>query len=324
MKKVSILVPIYGVEKYIEQCVRSLFEQTYADIEYVFVDDCTKDRSVEILSMVTAAYPERKPMVKLIRHEHNQGLGAARRTACMAATGDYIMHVDSDDFLPTTAVATLMAEAERSQADIVDGAYAEWRGNVAGRRHVCGDPILPPHISKERYVRQLLCQNIISNRVWGRLYRRALLEEFHIDYIEGINYSEDYCWVTRAMFHATRSVTDALVYYYRMDNVSSYTHVVSEKNLLSYFKACQLVASFYEREDKQGRYRRAVDIGMVSAYRSASEHDFDLSRVDAICTYQVKDPICRLCIWMLRKGVKVKTVNYLYLAYRKIMTSSFF
>ena len=70
-KKVSILVPVYGVEKYIERCARSLFEQTYDNIEYIFVDDCTKDRSIEILQKVLEDYPNRKNQVKILHHEKN-------------------------------------------------------------------------------------------------------------------------------------------------------------------------------------------------------------------------------------------------------------
>ena len=91
MKKISLLIPIYGVENYIEQCARSLFSQSYTSIEYIFVDDCTKDRSIEILQSVMEDYPDRKEDILLIRHEHNKGLGAARRTAFEAATGEYIM-----------------------------------------------------------------------------------------------------------------------------------------------------------------------------------------------------------------------------------------
>ena len=78
-KKVSILVPVYGVEKYIERCVRSLFEQTYENIEYVFVDDCTKDKSIEILNSVLAEYPNRKKQAKILHHDKNRGLSHACR-----------------------------------------------------------------------------------------------------------------------------------------------------------------------------------------------------------------------------------------------------
>ncbi len=101
---ISILVPIYGVEKYIERCSRSLFGQTYFNIEYIFVDDCTKDNSIGILKKVLMDYPLRAKKVKIVSHSTNRGLSAARNTALTHAEGAYIMHVDSDDYLSECAV----------------------------------------------------------------------------------------------------------------------------------------------------------------------------------------------------------------------------
>lgn len=131
MLKVSILVPVYGVEQYIEKCAISLFEQTYSDIEYVFVNDCTKDDSISVLKRVLEKYPQRMQQVRIINHEKNMGLGAARRTAILNANGDYILHVDSDDYIAENAVEVFIKEAYNSNADIVDCAFAEVaNGNV--------------------------------------------------------------------------------------------------------------------------------------------------------------------------------------------------
>lgn len=311
MEKVSVLVPIYGVEKYIGQCAHSLFSQTYADIEYIFVDDCSTDRSLAILEEAMKAYPGREADVKVMRHKRNQGVGAARKTACQAATGSFVMFVDADDFLPLTAVEELTKEAKRSQADIIDGSYAEWRDGRAG------ETIVPPKLSKEKYLRRMLCQNIVSNRLWGRLYRRSLLVDNHIDFAVGINYGEDFSFITRAMFHARRSTSENLAYYYRMDNAASYTHAISKDSLISFFKGCQLVASFFEEKDIEGKYGRALDVGIVNVYRCAAEHGIGFAQVEEICTYRAKDFVCRLCIRLLKRGWSVKAVNYLYLAYRR-------
>ena len=85
--KLSILVPVYGVERFIETCATSLFEQTYPDIEYVFVDDCSPDGSIELLRQIIMRYPSRHGSVSIIRHDTNSGLGAARATALAHATG---------------------------------------------------------------------------------------------------------------------------------------------------------------------------------------------------------------------------------------------
>ena len=85
--KVSICVPVYGGEKYIANCARSLFGQTYDNIEYVFVNDCTKDRSIEVVQQVAEEFPHRKSSLKIVNHEKNSGLAASRRTGVENATG---------------------------------------------------------------------------------------------------------------------------------------------------------------------------------------------------------------------------------------------
>ena len=99
MPKVSVIVPIYNVEKYIERCLRSLFEQTLDDIEYIFVNDCTPDNSMIILEKILKEYPHRIKQVKIINHEQNQGQAGARTSGMKAMTGEYMIHCDPDDWV---------------------------------------------------------------------------------------------------------------------------------------------------------------------------------------------------------------------------------
>ena len=123
MPKVSVLVPVYGVEKYIERCARSLFEQTLDDIEFIFVDDCTPDRSIEILESVIEEYQlrfaEKHYDVKIERMSMNSGQAAVRRQGIQLATGDYIIHCDSDDWVDVTMYEKMYNKAIADDADMV-------------------------------------------------------------------------------------------------------------------------------------------------------------------------------------------------------------
>ena len=122
--KVSVIIPVYGVEKYIEQCARSLFEQTMQEgIEFIFIDDCSPDRSIGILKEVLKEYPHREPQVKIIRHSENQGSGGTRRTGVENATGEYVIHCDSDDWVEPDMYETLYRKAAKEDADIVGCDY---------------------------------------------------------------------------------------------------------------------------------------------------------------------------------------------------------
>lgn len=97
--KISVIIPMYGVENYIARCARSLFEQTFtSDVEFLFIDDASKDRSSEVLATVIDEYAEKNLDVKIFRHEKNQGLPSARNTGLKHARGEFVMHVDGDDF----------------------------------------------------------------------------------------------------------------------------------------------------------------------------------------------------------------------------------
>ncbi len=117
--KVSIVIPVYGVEKYIERCVRTLFGQTLDSLEYVFIDDCSPDKSIEIMQKVLDEYPNRKEQVKLIRHEVNQGVGAARNHGVAACTGEYIIHCDPDDWIDLDMYEKMYNKAKETSADMV-------------------------------------------------------------------------------------------------------------------------------------------------------------------------------------------------------------
>ena len=134
--KVSVLVPVYGVEKYIERCARSLFEQTMKDgIEFIFTDDCTRDRSIEILEKVVEEYPERKSQVKIIHHEKNQGLVSARVTGLKEAVGEYVIHCDSDDWVEREMYEIMYRQAKDTDSDIVVCDFLEGDDTLEVYRH---------------------------------------------------------------------------------------------------------------------------------------------------------------------------------------------
>ncbi len=275
--KVSILVPIYGVEHYIEQCARSLFEQSYSDIEYIFVNDCTPDSSMDILKQVLSIYPNRKSQVRIIEHEHNQGLGAARLTATKAATGEAVMHVDSDDYITPMAVELLVATMERTGASLVDGAFQEESG---GR---ISPPITPFAGNTEVYLKLILCQNILPHHIWARLIKKDLYTTHNIFSISQIDYAEDYAIVPRLLLHAKRATIQESVYIYRTDNMESYTHNIKEKHNISFFKSNRLVLDFIEREDKNKRYTHARYFAQLAVLRHARRFGATMQQVNQYC-----------------------------------------
>lgn len=118
MPKVSVIVPIYNASAYIKQCAVSLFEQTLDDIEYIFIDDCTTDDSMEVLNECIEEYPNRKNRIKILKHAVNSGQAAARTTGMKAATGEYMIHCDPDDWVDQRMYSDMYYEAIKANADI--------------------------------------------------------------------------------------------------------------------------------------------------------------------------------------------------------------
>ena len=279
--KISILVPVYGVAQYIEACAISLFEQSYTDLEYIFVDDCTPDNSMEVLAEVVSRYPLRQQQVRIIHHEHNRGLGAARATALEAATGEFVMVVDSDDVLPLDAVAILWQRQQETAADMIDGAFCQLRGQDLTA------PILPYHGSQDSMLRLMLIQNTVSHQLWGRLVRRSIYTDNDINSIEGVNMAEDYAVTPRLLYCSTRAYTDEVVYYYRLNESSTFAEHLTEKHMKSYLRAHQAVVSFLQSRGVLHSYRIPLGIGMLRVWYAAWQTGMDTQEIAETCGYQL-------------------------------------
>ena len=203
---ISILVPIYNVEKYIERCARSLFEQTYPDIEYIFVNDCTPDNSIGILKNVVQDYPHREEHIRIITHEKNRGLAAARNTAVENCQTDFLMHVDSDDYIEKDTVEKLVAEQQKGDYDIVTGNAVFQKKDSQEILHK-NEPI-----DKEALIK-LYIQTVYNHTIWGRLIRTSLYKDNKIQALEGCNIGEDHQVIPQLFYYANRfsSIDDIII-----------------------------------------------------------------------------------------------------------------
>lgn len=254
--RVSILVPIYGVEKYVERCADSLFRQSYPNIEYVFVNDCTKDASIVILNKVIDNYPERKKDVIIIEHDVNKGLGAARNTAVTNATGEFLMHVDSDDYLDIDCVKACVEEQERKQSDIVTIDAIVHRNSYDEKR------ILPDYETPNDLTIALLRRDIPVN-VWGRLVRMSLYKDNKLQVEKGVNMSEDWNVIPRLVSYAEKiSQIHNVYYHYECRNLQSYTSSYSSNKFEQVWKTIDVLSDFFSQNT---HYIEALNYGIMKA-----------------------------------------------------------
>ena len=255
MIKISIIIAVYNCEKYIEACVRSLFEQTLNDIEYVFVNDATPDISITVLEKVIEDYPTRKPFIKIINLERNGGVSNARRIGIENATGEYVIHADSDDWVDKDMYERLYLKAKETDADIIGCNF----------RHEFSDKQYEFH---QQYADTI--ENKIRHLINGKIFpslctsltRRRLIEENNISFPVGLNMGEDLYYNLQLYLHSKKIVSiDWAPYHYRHTEDSSCVKrtrqsIDSDIAIASHIEQLMREQNLYEEYAKDIEYRK--------------------------------------------------------------------
>ena len=210
--KVSVIIPVYGVERYIERSVRSLMEQTMRSaIEFIFVDDHTPDRSIDILRKTLEDYPERQSQVTILTHSENKGLAATRKTGVRAARGEYIIHCDSDDWVEPEICSLMYEQAKRTDSDIVVCNYIVERENSSMTVNQHFNPV------KRNQLIDLL-ESRLHCMVWIRMFRRSFYMTFGMD-VPDINNCEDFpvSFMAHALCSKVSYLSQPLYHYNRLN-----------------------------------------------------------------------------------------------------------
>lgn len=225
MIQVSVIIPIYNVKRFIRSCAESLMMQTMKDgIEYIFVNDCSPDDSIAVLKEVLQKYPERQSYVRIITHEKNLGLPSARNTGLLYATGKYIFHCDSDDYMEVDALEQLVSIAEAKDADVV---WCDWYLSYEKRERYMKQPL---YTTAQDAVQGMLHGRMKYN-VWNKLVRRNLYEENDVRFPEGHGMGEDMTMIRLVACARKVAYLPKALYHYVKTNGDAFTNSFTEKNL---------------------------------------------------------------------------------------------
>ena len=223
--KVSIIIPIYNVSRFIERCTESLMQQTLHEVEYIFVNDATPDSSIQILEEVVAHYPERKEQVRIIHHDTNKGLPAARNTGLSLATGEYIFHCDSDDYVEPTMLEDLYNATKANGADYV---WCDWFLSYDNNERYMPQP---SYNSPDDALRGML-DGAMKYNVWNKLVRRSLYVDNKILFPAGHGMGEDMTMMMLfAKAHRVAYVPCAYYHYIKL-NTGAFSQTYSDKHLI--------------------------------------------------------------------------------------------
>ena len=242
--KLSIIIPVYNVEAYIADCLQSVIRQTYTDpLECVLVDDCGADRSMSIAEEMIAEY--NGPIdFRVVHHEQNRGLSAARNTGMDASTGEYVYFLDSDDWISEDCIEKLVKPIQQERVDIVVGDY-----EMVGEQPY----YLELSLSKGRYhekgISKTFCNQGVYVMAWNKLYRKGFLLENQLRFDEGrIREDELFAFDLSCLeksFYVVKSVT----YFYRIREDSIITSNNKRRKLDGYLGAFQSIREKVKRYD---------------------------------------------------------------------------
>ena len=242
--KVSIIIPVYNVAAYIKACLCSVKQQSYLNTEVIFVDDCGTDDSISLITDFISC--NNLSNCKILHHDHNRGLSAARNTGLMAATGDYVYFLDSDDDITEDCIERLVVPVMNDEIDIVVGNYRV----VGGEAH---SPLLLDSglldSSKEVLASYAVGKWYVM--AWNKLCRRDFLIDNNLFFREGLIH-EDVLWTFQVACKAqSLYVCNDVTYNYNVRGASIMTSMSIERDLRVYLDVFDAIVDFVRSEQRE-------------------------------------------------------------------------
>ena len=256
--KVSILVPIFNVSLFIERCAISLFEQTFSNIEYVFVNDATEDDSLEKLLKIIEKYPLRKKQVKIINHTFNKGPAVARNTAIDNSIGEFISIVDSDDYIDLDMIEILVKTIIEYNADMV---ISDLMIEYSNHKTLFYNNLATNKIEN---IKNLILQEHLTTSLCGKLFSRNLITNVECRVPEYLYYMEDGCYLIRMFYFANNIVkSDNAFYHYVQYNSFSITKSKVKMHFENVIEFCRLQDVFFIKHNVYEEYKTTIELSKV-------------------------------------------------------------
>ncbi len=252
MPKVSIIVPVYNVERYLEQCLDSLVNQTLQDIEIIIVNDSSPDQSQAIIDRYLEQYPH---LIKSYIKE-NGGIADTRNFGIAKVTGEYFGFVDSDDYVELTMFEQLYQEAKKQDAELVScNFYWEYPDN-----RVLG--VDGPFKDEREYLTEMMAT------LWTKLYKTEWFKSLDLSFPAGLRY-EDSSLLIRLAPHIKRFgfVNQPLVHYIQRKGSITHTHNHSVRDMLQVFEG---IFNYYQDHELEYTYHEELEYLFIKYFLGSS------------------------------------------------------
>lgn len=272
----SIVVPTYNVEKFIGKCASSILSQVTENVEVIFINDCSTDNSEKILFETIEQYPDLSNQIRVIRTSSNSGIAAVRNLGIQLANGDYIYQIDGDDYLEPLVISKYLEILYNKDVDILVFNYFIDYGD---KKELT---IVSPS-SLDDFMRGVLSSRITAS-IWNKIIKKALIVENNLKFIDGVNYGEDYYWISILLNKANNVIfLDVIGYNYVRYNGNSYTSNIKNEyidGLFSIFSELEEIFLNYKSDIDYAKKEKIIkNIKFINDYETLKKMKFFLNDV---------------------------------------------
>ena len=251
---ISVVIPVYNTSSYLARCIDSIFEQDLKDVELIFIDDCSTDNSFEVLNQCLKGRVSEN--LTIVKNPKNLGSGETRNKGISLAKGDYVIFVDSDDYV-TSDYFLVLKNAIESRPDIVVFDMTEIWSNKTVLKHV--DLPDSPLESVE-----LLLLNKMHNSLCNKMFKRSMFLKHDIRITKGLSMFEDKSICFKLFYYAKSQLyIDKSLYFYDRSRENSLTKVFKESNIQASVIVAKVIDDFFKDKEVSDNIHNAIQANKV-------------------------------------------------------------
>ena len=283
-KLVSIIIPVYNVDQYLSKCLDSVIHQTYHNLEIICVNDASSDNSLEILK----EYASEDNRIKILNNAHNKGLASSRNIALKAVRGDFVLFVDSDDWIDVDTIEHCVENINRTRADFIAFGLVQYIDDTQEHKN-------PEHVSREQLTIQQPIDAYMFSKVgvtaWTKFFNRDFLVKHQIVFPDGRLFEDNpFSWICYVCAEKITLLPDCF-YHYRK-RTGSITTSSKQNNLAKSLDLLEVLQYFYDYLKKHGYWeiqKKNFSICVDSLMSTALKNVVPLSQQrDFIKHFQVR------------------------------------
>lgn len=312
MKKVSIIIPVYNVEMYLEKCINSVIRQSYNNIEIILVNDGSVDSSKEICE-----YYKNKDGRVILLNQENQGVSKARNNALTICSGEFITFVDADDYLEENAISNYLNVQSEYNADLVIGNFNWMSKEIKIKNEKDNIDFI---LNRKDALKMLFSDNYFQGFVWNKLFKKQILRDYNIKFNEDISLGEDLLFVSNYIMHSETVIYNKEPIYNYFVNQQSALRKTFNKKYLTLIDALDDVSKIIESLDTDTKnlfyiFKVEKIIGIIDKMASSKKYDSRILKKLKLSinkSYDCIDNKCRISIYLKIKVVICKSIICLY------------